>query len=105
MIELQRRLCAVIVNTHTAPPPASAPNTVTFSATNEHNSVATLSCESGYTSSGDVTVACDATTDQAAWPTATAPTCTGTAPECGRAHALENLFTSLLMVAHGSVFV
>ena len=61
--------------TCSAPPSASSPVKVTFSNGNEHGSVATLSCESGYTSSGDTTVTCDASTDGTPWPTATPPSC------------------------------
>merc|ERR1740117_2541133 len=64
------------VNTCSTAPVAPASGTVGFSATNDHASIATFACNSGYTQSGDETVACDATTDEAPWQTATtAATC------------------------------
>ena len=70
------------VNSCSAAPPAPADGTVAFSATNDHGSVATFACDTGFTRSGDETVACDATTDEAAWQTAT------TAAACAGDHQL-----------------
>jgi len=66
------------VNSCSDAPSAPADGTVAFSATNDHDSVATFACNTGFTRSGDETVACDATTDDAAWGTAT------TAAACSR---------------------
>ena len=64
------------VNTCSTAPVAPASGTVEFSASNDHASIATFACSSGYTQSGDTTVTCDATTNGMAWPSATA-VCTG----------------------------
>ena len=56
--------------------PALASGTVGFSDSDDHASIATFACSSGYTQSGDTTVTCDATADRTAWPSATA-VCTG----------------------------
>ena len=66
------------VNTCSAAPVAPASGTVAFSATNNHASIATFACNSGYTLSGGAILTCDASANGLAWPLAiTAAVCTG----------------------------
>ena len=65
------------VHTCSSPPNAPSDGQVAYSSNNDDGSVATFSCSNGFTQSGSTSVTCDATTDDAAWPTASnAPTCT-----------------------------
>merc|ERR1740133_729539 len=60
-----------------AAPSAPSDGTVVFTATDDHDSIATFACDSGFTLSGDATLTCDATTSNSPWGTATnPPTCT-----------------------------
>ena len=66
------------VNTCSSAPSAPTDGTVTFSSNNDHDSVATFACDTGFSLSGDASLTCNATSDGVAWPTASAaPTCTG----------------------------
>ena len=67
---------------------APANGTVSFSAEDMHGSVATFSCQQGFSYSGDASITCDAASADAPWPTPSAPpTCTesggDSAPEGG----------------------
>ena len=50
---------------------------VVVSAGDEHTSVATFTCDAGYTLSGSISVICDASTNGASWPSSDA-SCSGT---------------------------
>ena len=77
-------MCTSAVNSCSAASTPSAPTngkSVTFSATDDHASIATFACNTGFTLSGDATAICDATTPDAPWRSATnIPMCTGDCP-------------------------
>ena len=71
-------MCACAVNSCSSAPCAPTDGIVTFSSNDDYGSIASFSCNPGFTLSGEATVTCDATIPNAPWKiAATLPTCTG----------------------------
>ena len=71
-------MCYFAANVCSSAPSKPTEGTVSFSDSDDHDSIGTFACNSGFFLSGDATVTCDATTNGAAWPSAANPTkCTG----------------------------
>ena len=71
-------MCAFAVNSCSSAPCAPTDGIVTFSSNDDYGSIASFSCNPGFTLSGEATVTCDATIPNAPWEiAATLHTCTG----------------------------